>query len=163
MLEERPTHPGLAEEIQQTRPFSSPEAEAYLNLVRTASVLTDAVSTLLKQEGISHPQYNGLRILRGAGPEGLPCREVGARLVARVPDVSRLLDRLHKAGWIERDRDDGDRRVVRVTLSDAGRELLSRIDEPLDALHRRQLSNLSTEELTELSRLLVLARSGAAG
>ena len=84
----------MLNELQQKKPFAHPEEELYLSLIRTADMLTRHASRLLKEVGISHAQYNVMRILRGAGPDGLPCGEISTRLITRDPDVTRLLDRL---------------------------------------------------------------------
>jgi DNA-binding MarR family transcriptional regulator len=162
-MTEAPREPlsGLAREIQQNRSFESMESEAYLNVLRTASMLQNRVSSSMRAFGVSHPQYNVLRILRGAGEQGLRCGEVAERMITRVPDISRLLDRLHRKGWIERQRDAEDRRVVRMTISVDGVDLLERMNEPLQALVPALLSDLNQGDLVELSRLLVLARSRA--
>lgn len=140
--------------------FGPMAEEAYLNVLRTAEGFAESFVRLFKSFGITSAQYNVLRILRGAGPAGLPCQEIGERLVNRVPDVTRLVDRVEQAGWAERHRSTEDRRVVRVRITDTGRELLNEIDAPLLALHRTNLGHLSQEELLELNRLLVKARSG---
>ena len=118
---------GLQEEIKQSRPFRSREEEAYLTLVRTADVLTRTVADQLKDFNISETQYNVLRILRGAGPDGHPCSEVGARLLTRDPDVTRLLDRLEKRDLITRARDASDRRVVTIRITPEGLALLKEL------------------------------------
>ncbi|MCD0170849.1 MarR family transcriptional regulator, partial [Deinococcus sp. 23YEL01] len=92
---------------------------------------------LLRDYDLSGPQFNVLRILRGAGEQGLTCSEIGGRLLVHDPDVTRLLDRLQKAGLVRRDRDRPDRRVVATRLTDQGRALLARIDQPISALHAR--------------------------
>ncbi|MCB1047747.1 MAG: MarR family transcriptional regulator, partial [Calditrichaeota bacterium] len=88
--------------------------------MRTTEALINALVQLLKVEGLSQPQYNVLRILRGAGEQGRSCSEIGERLVARVPDITRLLDRLEASGWVARERSSEDRRVVLTWLTDAG-------------------------------------------
>lgn len=148
----------LQEEIQQEKPFASPEVEAYLNLLRTYDRLHGNVSRFLKGHGISAPQYNVLRILRGAEPGGLPCLQVAERLVARVPDITRLLDRLERGGHVSRERSPQDGRVVLVRITQAGLDLLAGLDEPLLAFQRTQLGHLSAEDLAMLSRLLERAR-----
>lgn len=151
----------LREEIQQGRPFETLELEVYLNLRRTHDRLSACVNDLLKAEGISQPQYNALRILRGAGEEGLPSLAVAERMVTRVPDVTRLLERLAKNGLLVRERQESDRRVVRNLLTDKGRELLSRLDEPIRQVHRTVLGHMRQEELLQLNRLLERARDPA--
>jgi len=153
----------LAREIGKKRPFEVPEQEALLNLVRTASVLQGPFEVLLRERGLSGAGYNILRILRGAGDEGRACHEIGCQMVARVPDVTRLVDRLEAAGLVERRRSAADRRVVMVAITGPGLELLGSLDEPMTRLHREGLGHLSASELEELNRLLVRARSAHSG
>lgn len=150
--------PGLREEIGKRRPFESPEEEAYLNLLRTLSVLSGPIDALFRAHGLSEPTYNVLRVLRGEGPPGVSCGVIGQRLVARVPDVTRLVDRLEGLGLAARLRTPEDRRVVLVSITRPGLEVLARLDGPLLELHRAQLGHLGPRELGELSRLLVRAR-----
>lgn len=150
--------PRLADEIQQRVPFAGPEVEAYLNLQRTADLLRREAVELLKPHGLSPTGYNVLRILRGAGAEGLPCSAVSERLVAHDPDVTRLADRLAEAGLLSRDRRARDRRVVILRITPAGLALLARLDPQTVALHRRQLSHLGESGLDSLIRLLEQAR-----
>lgn len=166
MNTKRPSHPtpSLAAEIGKSRPFDSPAQEAYLNILRTASRLTAPFEALFKQHDLSESTYNALRILRGgtlgqSPPGKRPCHEIGEHLVARVPDVTRLIDRLESAGLVERSRCNEDRRVVYVAITRRGLDLLARLDRPMMDLHTRQLAHLSRRELAELSRLLVKARS----
>ena len=148
----------LQDEIKQTRPFRSVHEEAALNIARTAAVLNHAFSEALKPYGITATQYNVLRILRGAGSSGLCRNEVRDRLIAQVPDVTRLLDRMEDAGLIERERDTADRRLVTTRISDEGLRLLKSLDAPESALQRKQLGHLSKDQLDALIELLSLAR-----
>lgn len=151
----------LQQEIRKRRPFDLPEEEALLNLRRSASMLGNRHERFLKAFGISEPQYNALRILRGAkagGDAALPCLEVAGRMIAAVPDITRLVDRMEHAGFVERRRTKEDRRVVLVSITKAGMELLARIDKPLHELIKQQLGHLSRSELATLNRLLVKAR-----
>jgi len=148
----------LAEEIRQGKPFEAPEVEAYLNLIRTADQLEGDVARFLKRHGISAPQYNVLRILRGAGEAGLPSLAVAERMVTRVPDVTRLLDRIAAKGWVKRERSEVDGRVVIARVTPKGLALLGRIDGPLLEYHREQLGHMSRKDLTRLTDLLAKAR-----
>lgn len=150
----------LAEEIQQGKPFESPEVEAYLNLTRTSDLLEGSAARFLKQHGISAPQYNVLRILRGAGEDGLPSLAVADRMVTRVPDVTRLLDRIAGKGWVNRERSQTDGRVVIARITPKGMRLLDRLDVPLLEFHREQLGHMSRKELAALTELLAKARGG---
>ena len=151
----------LKDEIKKKHPFEHPEEEAYLNLLRTTTVLYAQFEALLKSRGLSEPQYNVLRILRGVGGCGLACTEVGARMISRVPDVTRLVDRLEAAGLVERCRIAEDRRVVQIKITAKGLAVLAELDEPLLTLNRKLLRHMSREELDELNRLLVKARHPA--
>ena len=115
---------GLQAELKQNVPFRSREQEAYLALLRTADALQTSVEAKLGEFGLTGTQYNALRILRGAGPEGLPCSEIGERMITRDPDVTRLLNRLEKRGLVRRTRAHADRRVVRGIITAAGLKLL---------------------------------------
>ncbi len=148
----------LQRQLSQRKPFDSPEAEAFLNVLRTAAVLTRGLTEVLRPHELSQPQYNVLRILRGAGPAGVPSMVVGERMVARDPDVTRLLDRLETRGLVARARDAADRRVVLVRLTDEGRRQVDELDAPVRDMHRRQLGHLTPDELAALSALLEAAR-----
>ena len=152
----------LQQELKQSQPFGSAAVEAFLNLVRTAELARSAEQDLLDRFHLSAPQYNVLRILRGAGLEGHPCQEIGARMVTRVPDVTRLVDRLVGRGLVERRRCERDRRVVFVHILPPGRELLARIDAPIRALPEQLFARLSAAQLAQFNELLVLARSAPA-
>ena len=151
----------LREEIRQGRPFQSLEQEAYLNIVRTAAVLTDDLERLLRPAGITTAQYNVLRILRGAGREGLICREIGERMVARDPDVTKMLDRLEARGLIARERDQKDRRVIITSITDEGLKLMKELDRPVTENTRAMLGHLETRRLENLNELLEAARENA--
>lgn len=149
---------GLARELHKKRPFRSAEQEAYLNLVRTVSRLSAEFERLFRAHGLSGATYNVLRILRGAGAAGVPCHEIGSHAVAEVPDITRLVDRLERAGLAARARTSRDRRVVLVRVSAKGIRLLSGLDGPVMALHKAQLGHMSRAELAKLSGLLARAR-----
>lgn len=148
----------LQQELRQTKPFQSLEAEAYLNIARTAALLGTEFSEALKPYGLTPTQYNVLRILRGAGSSGLCRYEVGERLVTPVPDVTRLLDRLETGGLAGRARDPEDRRQVKARITPDGLKLLRELDEALLELHHRQLGHLGTERLSTLVDILAAAR-----
>ncbi len=148
----------LRDEIQQRRPFTSREQEAHLNIVRTAGVLGDGFEQLLKPSGLTGAQYNVLRILRGAGPDGLCRNELRDRLLSRMPDVTRLLDRMEAAGLVDRVRETEDRRMVRTHLTVEGRRLVDALDAAVSAEHERRLGHLSGAELRTLTDLLTKVR-----
>jgi DNA-binding MarR family transcriptional regulator len=148
----------LAKEIKKVRPFESSEQEAMLNVMRTADVLAGEMADVLKPAGLSPTQYNVLRILRGAGPDGLPCGEIANRMITRDPDVTRLLDRMEMRGLVKRWRGEKDRRVVCAGITAAGTKILKDLDSVVDAAHRNQLSHLGAEKLRQLIELLEAAR-----
>ena len=148
----------LQTEIRQTKPFGGPEHEAVLSIARTAAVLEHSTGEALKPYGLTGTQYNALRILRGAGSEGLCRNEVRDRLVARVPDTTRLLDRLEEMGLVVRSREGGDRRFVRARITQAGLDLIAPLDQVIQDVHRRQLGHMGAERLGALVELLAEAR-----
>lgn len=132
----------------------------FLELCRTTDLLGRRLAALLKAEDLSGTQYNVLRILRGA-PEGLKCGEIGNRMITRDPDITRLLDRLEARRLISRCRESQDRRMVMATITPDGLQLLARMDEPVQAMHRSQLGHLGRERLRRLTGLLQTARGEA--
>jgi DNA-binding MarR family transcriptional regulator len=149
----------LQTEIKQSKPFGSLQEEAHLNIVRTAAMLNHAFNEAIRARGITGTQYNALRVLRGAGEKGLCRNEVRDRLVARVPDATRLLDRLERIGLIERERQDGDRRYVTTRITPAGLDLLTALDRPIAELHRSQIDAATDDELRTVVSVLERIRS----
>ena len=149
----------LRADIKQQKPFSSLQQEAHLNIERTAAVLAHALADAFKPYGITPTQYNVLRILRGAGTDGLCRNDVRDRMVSQVPDVTRLMDRLEESELIERERSTTDRRQVGSRITAKGLELLDTLEAPIVELHKQQLGHLSAAQLTTLIELLTLARS----
>ena len=152
--------PDLRTELKQKKPFASLQQEAQLNIVRTGNLLTDAFERLLKPHGITGTQYNVLRILRGAEPEGLCRNEVRDRLLSRMPDATRLLDRMEEAGLVTRSREEGDRRLVTTRITAKGRALVDELDAVVEKEHQRRLGHLSEKQTRKLIKLLTLVRSG---
>lgn len=141
---------GLGAELKQNKPFTSLEEEAALSIARTAAVLDHRVSQALKAHSLTTSQYNVLRILRGAGPDGLCRNEVGSRLVTQVPDVTRLLDRMEDTGLISRQRGDKDRRYVTTRITRKGLDLVDALDKPMRDLLEAQLGHVSKKSLRAL-------------
>jgi DNA-binding MarR family transcriptional regulator len=148
----------LQAEIKQTKPFPSPIAEALLSVLRTAAVLEHHFSEVLKPYGITHTQYNVLRILRGAGTTGLCGREVAERLVSKVPDISRLLDRMEEMQLVDRERDPADRRHVTARISSKGVRVLEQTTPPLAAVERTRFAGLEPERVKLLIESLAQIR-----
>jgi DNA-binding MarR family transcriptional regulator len=149
----------LQDEIKQTKPFASLEEEALLSINRTAAVLGHQLADVMKPFGVTPTQYNVLRILRGAGERGLCRHEVRDRLIAQVPDVTRLLDRMEDVGLIERERDAEDRRMVNTRITRKGLRLLDELAGPLVEFQRAQIGHLGREKLRALIDLLAEARA----
>ena len=152
--------PSLQQDLKQKKPFRSLQQEAYLSVVRTSTALTDAMEELVKSRGISATQYNVLRILRGSDVEGLCRNALRDRMLTRMPDMTRLLDRMEEAGLVVRVREGEDRRMVMTRITAKGRGLLDDLDAPVMALHRKQLAGLTDAQLRSLSDLLTLVRDG---
>jgi DNA-binding MarR family transcriptional regulator len=145
-------------EIAQERPFASLEEEALLNLLRTSDCLNRAVQLKTRPWGVTSTQYNVLRILRGAQPQGFTCSAIGSRMIAAEPDITRLLARLKALKLIRQRRDRQDRRVVWTQISESGLALLQEMEPVILRLPGELLGHVSEAELTELIRLLELAR-----
>lgn len=135
-----------------------PEQQAYLQIMRTAELLGSDLSELFARHGLSGKQYNVLRALRRGGPAGLTASEIGAQMTDHRADVTRLVDRLVRECLVERRVDEQDRRIVRTTLTERGRNKLKEIDGPLLEVHRRQLGHMSERQLEQLINLLKRAR-----
>jgi DNA-binding MarR family transcriptional regulator len=148
----------LRQELKQAKPFANTEEMVFLNVLRTAEALLRPEEELLKGAELSFAQYNVLRILRGAGAEGLACGEIAERMVNRDPDITRLLDRLERRGLVRRSRDTGDRRIVVARIAAAGLSLLEALDVPVARVHREQLRHMGRSQLATLARLLEEAR-----
>lgn len=149
----------LQAEIRQKAPFTSIEQEVYLNILRTADAVSQPVEKLLRASGLSATQYNVLRILRGAGRQGLTCGETAERMVTHDPDITRLLDRLEKRKLTTRSRDGGDRRVVTTRITSEGLRLLESLDKPMSDLNGNLFRHMSKQDLRKLSSLLDRVRS----
>jgi MarR family transcriptional regulator, organic hydroperoxide resistance regulator len=149
------------------------QAEVYLTLQHVADLLLRPLEETLRTVGLSHTQYNVLRILRGAIREAehrgggadsgsLPCGEIAARMITRDPDITRLLDRLEARGLVVRAREKQDRRVVQARITVAGIQLLKKLEKPVDAMHRKQFEHVPAAHLRQLLEHLKEIRSAAA-
>ncbi len=144
----------LKKELKQRKPFRSLRHEAHLSIQRTAAELEHAFESAVKPHGITATQYNVLRILRGAGSEGLCRNEIGSRMLRRVPDVTRLLDRLEEMKLIVRERGGEDRRFVTTKVTEAGMKVLATLDPIVDDLTDTELGHLGDTDLRTLTDLL---------
>jgi DNA-binding MarR family transcriptional regulator len=150
----------VQEEIQQRRPFSSVAEEGVVALVRTADLLRRALTRVVEPHGITLQQYNVLRILRGAGEEGLPTLEIAGRMVEHAPGVTRLLDRLQAKGLVRRQRSASDRRQIRCWIAPPGLSLLGGLDAAMQEGARGFMAPLAPSELDSFVHLLDTLRAG---
>lgn len=153
-----PTH--LLDEIKQTKPFAHPADEALLSIFRTATVLEHGLNEILRPHGITVTQYNVLRILRGAGARGLCGKEIAERLISRVPDVSRLLDRMEQMGLLGKERDADDMRHITSRITAKGRRVLEKATPGLAEFGRNRVGRLSARTVRALIEGLELIREG---
>ena len=137
----------LATTLKQNRPFVSLEQEVYLSMLRTASELSYAGDQFFRPFGITPSQYNVLRILRGAGANGLCRNEISERMVTATPDMTRLLDRMESAGWVTRERAEEDRRQVSTHITKSGMELLTRLEQPTGDFVKRLFTGTAVNDL----------------
>jgi DNA-binding MarR family transcriptional regulator len=136
------------------------ENEIFVALLRTANALGQKADQLLKARGLTGAQYNVLRILRGAEPQGLPCRSIIERMISHDPDMTRLLDRMEKRGWITRERQTDDRRVVKTRITAQGLDILKTLDQPVREAHKRQFRHMTAARLKVLAELLQEVQQG---
>jgi DNA-binding MarR family transcriptional regulator len=130
------------------------EEAAVIAILRAADRLERRIAELFKQYNLTPTQYNALRILRGGGPSGLACSQIGDRMISRDPDITRLLDRLKRRGLISRRRGLSDRRIIRIFITPVGLELLARMDRPIEKFHLRALRDVSKNDLRGLIDVL---------
>ncbi len=150
----------IQQEIKQTRPFRSKAQEAAIGLLRTADLVRRAVGTIVEPYGITPQQYNVLRILRGAGADGLPTLDIADRMIEETPGITRLIDRLESKHLVSRERCKEDRRRVWCRITREGRALLRKLDAPIRDADRWALASLNSRQLTQLIALLDRARIG---
>jgi len=130
------------------------EDQLFVVILKIADCLSQEAEQLIKSAGLTSAQYNVLRILRGAEPDGLLCRGIAERMISRDPDMTRLLDRIEKHGWITRQRQQDDRRVIKARITPEGLKLLKKLDQPVHDLHKRQFRHMTGARLKLLAELL---------
>jgi DNA-binding MarR family transcriptional regulator len=144
----------IAQEIQQTKAFDSPEDEAAVALLRTVDLLRADLERALAPRSITPQQYNVLRILRGSHPEPLATLEIADRMIERAPGITRLLDRLEAARLVSRKRCGEDRRIVHCSITREGLAVLAALDEPVREIGQKRVGRLSKSQLANLLQLL---------
>ena len=148
----------LQRELKQAKPFSGIEEEVILNVARTAEYFGSRLAEVLKSADLTPTQYNALRILRGAGADGLTCGDIGERMVTKDSDVTRLLDRLERRALIRRERPETNRRIVLTAITADGLRLLVELDAPLQEAQRKLLAHMGKQRLKDLKDLLEACR-----
>jgi len=151
----------VKQRVPKPRPSLPLEDQVFIAVLRTADALSQQAEQVVRARGLTGAQYNVLRILRGAEPEGCACREIGERMISHDPDMTRLLDRMEKRGLVTRERQSQDRRVVKTRITPAGLELLNSLEQPVHKLHKRQFAHLAASRLKALSELLEDVRNRA--
>ncbi len=149
----------LQKELKQTKPFTSLKEEVFVAFQLTGERLKLNLIETLKTANLTGPQYNALRILRGAGSEGASVKEISDRMITKDSDVTRLLDRLEARKLISRERQIKDRRIVLTYITDEGLAVLNELEQPINDCHERQLGHLTEKQLTDLSKLLEIVRN----
>lgn len=150
----------LQNEILQNQSFRSSGQEAMLGLLRTSDMVRRRIQEIVEPAGITLQQYNVLRILRGAGETGLPTLAIARRMLEQTPGITRLIDRLEAKGWVDRERQLEDRRLVYCRITAAGLELLAGLDEPVQQADATLLAMLGEDERRQLISLLDRIRQG---
>jgi DNA-binding MarR family transcriptional regulator len=135
-------------------PATPLEDQLFVAVLKAADSLSQPAELLIKTAGLTPAQYNVLRILRGAGPDGLLCRGISERMISRDPDITRLLDRMEKGKLITRERQTEDRRVIKTRITPEGLKLLKKLDRPVHELHKNQFRHMSPPRLRQLAELL---------
>ena len=149
--------PRLERETRKKRPFDLPQQAVVLNVLRDNELFQHRFGQLFREYGLTQPQYNALRILRGEGG-ALPCLEVASRMIAVVPAITRLLDKLEARDLITKRQDGGDRRVWNVAITSKGLNLLAKLDKPLLDMYRALCGHMTKTECNQLVKLLEKAR-----
>jgi DNA-binding MarR family transcriptional regulator len=160
MSQRRPS--AVQREIRQSRPFPSVSQEAVVALFRTADVVRRSLTEAIAPAGMTLQQYNVLRILRGAGADGLPTLEVANRMIEHAPGITRMMDRLEAHGWVARERCPTDRREVLCRITGDGLALLRRLDATIDEADRQAMGSLDDAVLEQLVGLLDQVRAAHA-
>lgn len=151
---------GVQAEIAQRRPFHSVKAEVSVSILRTAALIERYFAQVVSRAGITTQQYNVLRILRGAGQEGLPTLVIRDRMIHEAPGITRLLDKLEASGLARRERASPDRRQVFCYITDKGLAVLNELEEEMRQADDVAAGDLSEEEMRTLVKLLERVRAG---
>ena len=145
----------MSSRAESSCPTAHLEDHIFVSILKAADTLSQEAEQLIKTAGLTPAQYNVLRILRGAEPEGLLCRGISERMISRDPDITRLLDRMENHKLITRERQTEDRRVIKTRITPEGLKLLKKLDRPVHELHKKQFRHMSAAQLRQLAELLV--------
>lgn len=151
----------LRQQLKKRGPFESVEQEAMLGILKTSDLLENRLARLLRQHNLTPSQYNVMRILRGEG-QPMPCLDVAGRMIQVAPAITRVVEQLVSRGLIDKRQSSSDRRVFLIEPTTAGQRLLSRLDEPIQSLHRSLLGHVPKSDLRRLNQILEKAREGVA-
>jgi DNA-binding MarR family transcriptional regulator len=139
-------------------PSAAAAQDVFIGILKMADAFTRALGEILEPFRLTLSQYNVLQMLRAGDPQGLTCGEVSERLSAQDPDITRLLDRLERLGFVARRRERPDRRVVRAHITERGSDVLRALDTLVGELQARHLGHLGTTRLNDFSALLKASR-----
>ena len=153
----------ILDELQQSKPFPSRADEALVSLLRTTDVIRRHLGRCTEASEVTPQQYNVLRILRGAGEEGIPTLDIASRMIEQTPGITRLLDRLEAQGLVRRQRCPEDRRQVLCWITDRGLALLGELESPVAEAATAVFGKLSAAEVETLLSLLERLRSSCTG
>ncbi|HSQ59000.1 MAG TPA: MarR family transcriptional regulator [Acidobacteriota bacterium] len=151
----------LWQHLRQSKPFENVEEEVFLQILYTAQITGRWVVEALRPFSLTSPQYNVLRILRGAHPGALPAGKIAERMIHHDPDVTRLLDKLEGMGLVEKARDDQDRRVINVRITKEGMAVLEKATRVMREALDSRLGPVGPKRLAALAELLEVVRAAA--
>ena len=134
--------------------FESTAQEALLNILVCSNHIRSRIEAVCLKQGITHAQFNVLRILNGKYPEGYPRGDIINRMIEPAPDVTRLIDRLIKQGLVKRFTSDQDRRLSLTKITNKGRGVLKKINPKIDSLFKIVSDKINKIERKQLSVLL---------
>lgn len=144
----------ILEELIKTKPIQDPYQRAYLNIMYTGNWLFNRINNALKPFDLTEPQYNVLRILRGQSGAAMSLFEVQDRMIQKMSNVSRLIDKLLEKGWVARTECKDNRRKVDIRITEAGMNILNEVEPSLRQAFDMIDANLTTEQATTLASLL---------
>ena len=143
-----------------TKQFKSEQEKTFVNLIHTAAYFESKFNQFIKEFGLSPQQYNVLRILRGQSPNAILCGELQKRMLHKMSNATRLVDKLEEKGFVDRIKNENDQRQMLVSITKLGRDLLSDLDEGVVSFDDK-IIKLPKAKLIELNLLLDEIRSSS--